>query len=246
MTATTSCRAATAPTTDGGAGNDVLTGGNDADFLSGGTGDDMLDGGDGDDVLVGGVGAKAADRRARRRPDHRRRLERRADDRRRRRQRLHPYRLAPFASTITTGTGSDTIELIHADAGNAGVTVTDFTPGAGGDILEILGDEGALLSLLSGWDGTSNPFGTGFLRLEQSGADTLLQWDQDGAANGANWDTLVVLQNTDATTFTDANFLPGFPPGGGEPAGETITGTDDGEALSGTNRGRKLATGLLP
>jgi Ca2+-binding RTX toxin-like protein len=114
------------------------------------------------------------------------------------------------------------------------MTVTDFTPGAGGDILEILGDEGALLSLLSGWDGTSNPFGAGFLQLVQSGADTLLQWDQDGTANGANWDTLVVFQNTDATTFTEANFQPGFPPDGGTPPGETITGTADDDILVGS------------
>ena len=62
----------------------------------------------------------------------------------------------------------------------------------------------------------------------------MLQWDQDGAAGGANWETLVVFQNTDAGDFTDANFVPGYDPDGSAPAGETITGTEDDEALTGT------------
>ena len=96
------------------------------------------------------------------------------------------------------------------------------------------GDDGSLLSLLSGWDGSSNPFGSGFLRLEQSGSDTLLQWDQDGTAGGANWETLAVFQNTNAGDFTDANFAPGYNPDGSAPAGETITGTNGSETLNGT------------
>ena len=118
--------------------------------------------------------------------------------------------------------------------GTAAITVTDFTAGAGGDMFRLSGDDGALLSLLSGWDGSSNPFGSGFLRLQQSGADTLLQWDQDGTAGGANWETLVVFQNTDADDFTDANFVPGYDPDGSAPAGETITGTEDDDTLTGT------------
>ena len=94
-------------------------------------------------------------------------------------------------------------------------------------MFRLSGDDGALLSLLSGWDGSSNPFGSGFLRLQQSGADTLLQWDQDGTTGGSNWETLVVFQNTDAGDFTDANFVPGYDPDGSAPAGETITGTAD-------------------
>ena len=100
------------------------------------------------------------------------------------------------------------------NVGAAAIIVTDFTAGAGGDMFRLSGDDGALLSLLSGWDGSSNPFGSGFLRLQQNGADTLLQWDQDGAGGGSDWETLVVFQNTDADDFTDANFVPGYDPDG--------------------------------
>ncbi|HYI48408.1 MAG TPA: calcium-binding protein, partial [Allosphingosinicella sp.] len=107
--------------------------------------------------------------------------------------------------------------------------------GAGGDMFRLSGADGALLSLLSGWDGSSNPFGSsGFLRLQQSGADTVLQWDQDGTAGGSNWETLVVFENTDADDFTEANFVPGYDPDGGAPAGQTITGTEDDDVLYGT------------
>ena len=105
----------------------------------------------------------------------------------------------------------------------AAIIVTDFTTGAGGDMFRLSGADGALLSLLSGWDGSSNPFGSGFLRLQQSGADTLLQWDQDGAAGGANWETLVVFQNTTADDFTDANFVPGYDPDGSAPRARRST-----------------------
>jgi Ca2+-binding RTX toxin-like protein len=90
-----------------------------------------------------------------------------------------------------------------------------------------------LLSLLVGWDGSSNPFGD-FLRLQQSGSDTLLQWDQDGATGGANWQTLVVFENTPEGDFTEANFVPGYDPDGTAPPGATINGTAGDDFLEGT------------
>ena len=215
-------------------GNDILSGGSGNDTISGGNGDDSLDGGDGNDVLSGGAGANVlngglgddqilADSSSGGQTidggdgDDFIRLDTRG-----------------FASVVTTGAGSDTIELLHADVGTAAVTVTDFTAGAGGDVVQIDGDDGALLDLLSGWDGSSNPFGSGFFRLQQSGADTLLQWDPNGATGGAHWDTLMVFQNTNAASFTADNFTPGFAPDGSTPAGVTITGTGAGETLNGT------------
>jgi len=195
-------------TLSGGIGNDGLDGGEGNNSLTGGDGDDFLTGGLGTDVLNGGAGNDT----------------------------IRHYN-RNFAGTITTGTGSDTIELLNASVYSdpaTVITVTDFTTGAGGDLFSIGGEEGSLLSLLSGWDGSSNPFSAGFLRLTQSGSDTLLQWDQDGATGGANWQTLVVFQNRTATSFTDANFSPSYDPDGTAPAGEAITGTAGADKLAGT------------
>jgi VCBS repeat-containing protein len=201
---------------DGSDGDDSIEGGGGEDFLSGGLGSNVLNGGlgndqifadstDGAQTIDGGDGTDTI---------------------------RHNYRSS--ASTITTGAGSDSIEIANANVGTAAILVTDFTAGAGGDAFKLSGEDGSLLSLLTGWDGSSNPFGSGFLRLQQDGADTLFQWDQDGAGTDFGWETLAVLQNTDADLFTDANFVPGYHPDGSEPVGETITGTNDGETLTGT------------
>ena len=218
----------------GDAGNDIVTGGSGDDSLTGDAGDDSLDGGDGNDFLSGDRGANiftgglGDDEIVADSTDGPQTIDGGDGNDTIR----HYYRSS--ASTITTGAGSDMIEIAHANVGAAAIIVTDFTPGAGGDMFRLEGNDGALLSLLSGWDGTSNPFGSGFLRLQQDGADTLLQWDQDGSAGGANWETLAVFENTDAGDFTDANFVPGYPPGGSEPEGETITGTEGDDTLIGT------------
>jgi Ca2+-binding RTX toxin-like protein len=147
VTTTISCTAAGNDQLSGDAGNDVLAGenGNDhlvggsgTDSLIGGEGDNTLDGGDGNDFLAGGLGTD--------------------DYERRRRHDAIRHDSRNFAGTITTGSGSDTIELFNADQGTEVITVTDFTTGSGGDIVQLSG----LLSSLSGWDGTSNPFAEGY------------------------------------------------------------------------------------
>ncbi|MFL6845762.1 MAG: Ig-like domain-containing protein [Allosphingosinicella sp.] len=215
-------------------GDDQLSGGDGDDTLDGGAGDDSLDGGDGDDFLSGGLGINTLtggignDHIVADSTDGAQTINGGDgnDDIR------HYYRSS--ASTITTGAGRDTIEIAHADVGTAAITVTDFTAGAGGDVFRLSGNDGPLLGLLMGWDGSSNPFDTGFLRLQQNGADTLLQWDRDGSGTGSGWETLAVLQNTSAGNFTADNFEPGYPPGGGAPAGQTITGTAGDDFLVGT------------
>jgi Ca2+-binding RTX toxin-like protein len=233
----------------GEAGNDVIEGGDDGDTLVGGDGDDVLygqlgndqlygekgndilDGGDGDDYLsdwegsntfLGGAGNDRIEA-----PTHAsaQTIDAGADDD------VITLYYRRNAATITTGSGADQIDLVYPHSGSAVVTVTDFTPGAGGDTLNLGASQG-VLSQLSGWDGSSNPFGAGFLRLVQNGADTDLQWDQNGG--GDAYVTMVVFQNTTATGFTSDNFLPGYPPTGTGITGSTITGTSGDDTLTGT------------
>ncbi|HEX8624878.1 MAG TPA: Ig-like domain-containing protein [Allosphingosinicella sp.] len=218
----------------GDAGDDQLSGGSDNDSLDGGDGDDSLDGGDGDDYLSGGSGTNSLngglghDQIVANSSGGAQTIDAGAGN--------DTIRLLyrSSASTITTGTGSDSIEISFADVGTAAIVVTDFTAGAGGDVFRLAGGDGALLSLLSGWDGGSNPFGSGFLRLQQDGSDTLFQWDRDGSGTESGWETLVVVENTDVEDFTEANFEPAYHPDGSAIAGETITGTADADSLTGT------------
>ena len=211
----------------GGDGNDILAGGGDDDTLDGGDGDDFLSGGLGSNVLNGGLGRDhiAADS-----SDAAQTIDGGDGD-----DRIsHSYRLS--ASTITTGRGTDTIELLHANVGKAAIVVTDFQAGAEGDLFRLSGGEGAVLSLLQGWDGISNPFGSGFLRLEQSDGDTLLLWDRDGKGDHSDWEMLVVFRNTDSRAFTDFNFVPGYHPDGSPPRDGPIIGTKESDNLTGTIR----------
>jgi VCBS repeat-containing protein len=220
----------------GDAGDDQLSGGIGNDSLAGGDGDDSLDGGDGDDFLAGGLGTNSLigglghDQILADSTDGAQMIDAGSGNDEIR----HYYRSS--ASTITTGSGSDSIEIAHADVGTEAIVVTDFTAGSGADhdVFRLSGDDGSLLSLLSGWDGGSNPFGSGFLRLQQDGTDTLLQWDRDGSGTDSDWETLVVFENTDPDDFTEANFSPAYDPDGSAPQGQTITGTNDSETLTGT------------
>lgn len=87
---------------------------------------------------------------------------------------------------ITTGAGRDLINFSNAfSAFNRGeVRITDFTAGVGGDRLELTG---LFARTLQGWDvpgqARLNPFTSGYARLVQDGADTVLQVDRDGGDN---------------------------------------------------------------
>ncbi|PAX08213.1 hypothetical protein CKY28_11630 [Sphingomonas lenta] len=114
------------------------------------------------------------------------------------------------SARVTLGAGRDRITFSSVDDNgmSTGTVFTDFAAGAGGDVLDL---NGYLARTLIGWDG-SNPFGTGgYLRLTQSGADTLLQVDRNGTAGGANHTTLVTFENTARDTLTAQN-LNGFAP----------------------------------
>ncbi|MCQ8129988.1 DUF4347 domain-containing protein, partial [Methylomonas rivi] len=206
---------------NGGSGNDNLIGLAGDDNLQGEAGSDTIEGGEGNDtlsdskwnvdgmvdtnVLRGGAG-----------DDH---------------FYVQSYQ-ATDSSVLTGGTGSD---VYHLQPENLSIiTVTDFTAGAGGDILEIN-------SLLSNSDGyASSPFNNpfapslGYLRLEQSGNDTLLQWDRDGL-NGTtqNWQTVLTLQNTQASDLAADNFSPNYRPDGSRPLTPNVI-TYNGVSYEGT------------
>jgi Ca2+-binding RTX toxin-like protein len=170
---------------DGGAGNDKLDGGADNDTLNGGSGADTLLGGDGNDSLTisTAVGHGIADGGA-------------GND---------SFFISNYNAggqlDITGGAGSD---IFNPASDTVSFKVTDFTAGGGGDAID-------LSSLITGYTYTGfkggDLFALGYLRLVQSGADTLLQSDADGAAGKASaWSTVMVLQNVTASQVTTDNF----------------------------------------
>jgi Ca2+-binding RTX toxin-like protein len=164
----------------GGSGNDVLDGGSGNDFLNGQGGNDVLFGGDGDDILFGepvgdpaGVdylyGGNGNDQ-----------LNGRAG-----------------ADFLIGGAGSDTFG--YRSMVDAGDTITDFDPLAGGDKLD--------LTLLFNTElgVSSSSVNTSYLRFVQSGMNTLCQVDSNGATGGENFITMATLNNVNASQLFIGN-----------------------------------------
>jgi Ca2+-binding RTX toxin-like protein len=102
--------------------------------------------------------------------------------------------------TLTGGAGQDAYLTDEKDL--AYFTVTDFTAGAGGDLVDLT----LPLSHASDYGG-GDPFAQGYFQAVQDGSDTLVQFDQDGAAKNAfGWKTLARLQNVPANALTVDNF----------------------------------------
>jgi len=85
--------------------------------------------------------------------------------------------------------------------------ITDFEVGVGRDILDV---SELLRNASTGFDG-SNPFSSGYLTLEQSGADTLVKFDADGLGTDKSAVAVAVLQNVTATNLVADNFNPNYP-----------------------------------
>ena len=140
---------------------------------------------------------------------------------------------APVNVSAHGGTGSDSFTLSTLANGNL-IEITDFEAGAGGDRID--------LSMPVPWTGR-NPFASGgVLRLEQRGADTVIQIDPDAGGAQAFQDVLT-LKNVDKTALTSANFWNGLNPDGSA-TGVTLTGTDGADALSGKLLDDTLSGGL--
>ena len=209
---------------DGGNGHDTLTtagtgvnsliGGSGNDVLSAGNGNDTLDGGDGDDaILIGSSPSSTASHTVMASAGA-------GDDTVSLRQAGSAARL-----TLALGAGRDTIALYWEFNSNA--TVEDFQAGAGGDRINVT-------NLRNPDSANGNPVdGAGFLRLQQSGADTLLQFDADGAAGTAlGFSTILTLRNVLGTTLTADNFTQAIGPGGVD-VGLALTGTSGRDGLTG-------------
>jgi Ca2+-binding RTX toxin-like protein len=100
-------------------------------------------------------------------------------------------------SVITLGAGSDLVTLAgYGWSDYEGIDFTDF------DVTSDRIDLSAVLSYLEDF----NPFDIGYMKLVQSGADTLLQVDGDGSTSEYyQFTTLLTFKNMAATSLTSAN-----------------------------------------
>lgn len=228
---------------DGAAGNDLLDGGDGDDYLNGGVGDDTLKGGDGNDYLDGGFGRNTLTAGA-------------GDDRLNANfgigyldagdgnDEINVFGQT-YQNTIIAGAGNDVVyamvdrntislgdgvdRLIYGGM-TSGYreeqvdTVTDFKAGANGDVLVFRGN------FTNSYTG-GNVF-PDFVRLVQSGADTLVQIDNDGAGKFQTFVTIYRLKGVTAASLTSYNFN-GMDPSGAPSPGLVLTGTASNDSLQG-------------
>ncbi|HKJ94563.1 MAG TPA: retention module-containing protein, partial [Gammaproteobacteria bacterium] len=144
----------------GGEGDDILVGEGGPDLLDGGAGDDTLKGSGGPDQLLGGEGNDIL-------------VGGGADD---------ILDGGPGSDVLTGSSGADVFRFDNI--GDAPDTITDFTPGQGGDQIDIA-------SVLQGFDPGSDAIGD-FVQLSPVGDGYQLMVDPSG---GGNFEVLVTLQN---------------------------------------------------
>ncbi|MES2944725.1 MAG: calcium-binding protein [Pseudomonadota bacterium] len=200
------------PTITGTPGNDSLTGGPEDDGISGEAGDDTLRGGPGRDDLNGGLGNDLLDGGD-------------GDD---------WIRTSRGKDTLTGGAGRDVFDihpysLYFPPTANDVNIITDFTVGDAGDMIRIPYDFHEMSTIITG-----NPFGDGYVRLTQSGADTLVELDTDGKYRSNDIpQTVLVLKNVNKDDLTAWNFY------GSEP--NVFVGTADNNTLTGNERNSVMA-----
>jgi len=137
---------------------------------------------------------------------------------------------SPGGTTVTLGAGIDTVRvgaLLPVSAGDptAPIVVTDFQPGAGGDVFD-LPDFFVKQPLFFGYVG--NPFSDPTARLVQSGADVQVQVRTSG---NTYW-TLAVLQNVTIAQLSAEN-MGGFAPNGALPPNLVLDGDGGPNTLAG-------------
>ncbi|HYI41323.1 MAG TPA: M10 family metallopeptidase C-terminal domain-containing protein [Allosphingosinicella sp.] len=134
--------------------------------------------------------------------------------------------------TLTLGAGRDYVSgssdfRALAASGNQ-IRITDWEGGPGGDFINVAN----FVSRGTGWNGSTNPFSAGYLKLVQSGSDVALSYSP--TANGVFAD-VVIFQNIALSAFSSENFG-GWSHDGSVAAGTHVVGTDaDYERLSGSS-----------
>nr|WP_019367394.1 DUF4214 domain-containing protein [Pseudomonas luteola] len=194
---------------DGELGDDVLSGGDGLDYISGGAGNDKLDGGEGDDtlsdssgnnILDGGLGDDTLSSSY---GDGVSLLNGGAGN-----DRLD----ADMGDTLTGDEGADIFSVrpsdIWADSSQPAI-ITDFNVDEDQlDISALIDEYTSLVDYAGG-----NPFdpSLGYLSLVQSGNDTLLQLDLDGASGDSYApENYIQLSGVQASTLTAESFSPSF------------------------------------
>jgi Ca2+-binding RTX toxin-like protein len=140
---------------------------------------------------------------------------------------------------VTLGAGHDFVGLDQVQATNV-VTIVDFqVSGASSDRLNIFDP---LRNL--DWDGVTNPFTAGLVRLVQDGADTLVQMKLTQALPGQDgFHAVARLIGVQANTLTADSFNGFDPLGGANAPGVTLVGGIDADHLVGTVGGDLLQGG---
>ncbi|NBT41453.1 MAG: tandem-95 repeat protein [Alphaproteobacteria bacterium] len=161
-------------------GQDRIIGGDADEYFDGGNDEDTIDGGYGDDILSGGNDSDVITG-------------------------------GDGADTITGGEDADTLTggsgqdiFVYTSRNDEGDIITDFVAGAGGDLLDLR----PLFQNL-GYTG-ADPFGEGWLELQQVGSDLKVNLDRNGGGDNYS-DTLVTLQNVNIADFITQNALPAGP-----------------------------------
>lgn len=99
------------------------------------------------------------------------------------------------ADTMSGGSGADTFVISADTLGSINDLIVDYNPGQG--------DQIDLSELLSGLAAGTNLEASGYVKIEQNGANAELKVDVDGSAGNAHGlETVAVLQNY---TFTDSS-----------------------------------------